>query len=67
MTNISHILAGPQQAARRARLQGGYGYKKGDTKMREYIDAFMIKMRKSGKLEALITEFMRPDQIKAAN
>jgi ABC-type amino acid transport substrate-binding protein len=45
----------------------GYGYKKGDTKMREYIDAFVSKMRKSGKLEALVTEYMKPDQIKAAN
>jgi len=45
----------------------GYGYKKGDTKMREYMDAFIDKMRKSGKLEALITEYMKPDQIKAAN
>jgi ABC-type amino acid transport substrate-binding protein len=45
----------------------GYGYKKGDAKMREYIDGFLSKMRKSGKLETLITEYMKPDQIKAAN
>lgn len=45
----------------------GYGYKKGDTKMRDYIDAFVAKMRSSGKLEALVTQFMKPDQIKASN
>lgn len=45
----------------------GYGYKKGDTKMRDYIDAFVAKMRSSGKLDALVTQFMRPDQIKATN
>jgi ABC-type amino acid transport substrate-binding protein len=45
----------------------GYGYKKGDTKMRDYMDAFVAKMRSSGKLDALVTQFMRPDQIKAAN
>ncbi len=45
----------------------GYGYKKGDTKMGQYIDGFVSKMRSSGKLDALITEYMKPDQIKAAN
>jgi ABC-type amino acid transport substrate-binding protein len=45
----------------------GYGYKKGDTKMRDYIDAFVGKMRSSGKLDALVTQYMKPDQIKAAN
>jgi len=45
----------------------GYGYRKGDTKMRDYIDAFVSKLRSSGKLEALVTEYMRPDQIKATN
>ena len=45
----------------------GYGYKKGDTKMRDYIDGFVAKMRSSGKLDALVTQFMKPDQIKAAN
>lgn len=45
----------------------GYGYKKGDTKMRDYIDNFVAKMRSSGKLEALVTQFMKPDQIKASN
>ena len=41
--------------------------RKGDTKMHDYIDDFISKLRSSGKLEALITEYMRPDQIKAAN
>ena len=45
----------------------GYGYKKGDTKMKDYIDAFVSKMRQSEKLDALITEYMKPDQIKATN
>jgi ABC-type amino acid transport substrate-binding protein len=45
----------------------GYGYKKGDTKMGEYIDGFVSKMRSSGKLDQLITQFMKPDQIKASN
>jgi ABC-type amino acid transport substrate-binding protein len=45
----------------------GYGYRKGDTKMRAYMDAFVSKMRSSGKLDALITQFMKPDQIKATN
>lgn len=45
----------------------GYGYRKGDTKMRDYIDAFVSKMKSSGKLDALVTQFMRPDQIKASN
>ncbi len=45
----------------------GYGYRKGDTKMRETIDAFVAKMRSSGKLEALMTQYMKPEQIKAAN
>ena len=45
----------------------GYGYRKGDTKMRDYVDGFVAKMRSSGKLDALITQYMKPDQIKAAN
>lgn len=45
----------------------GYGYKKGDTKMRDYIDGFVAKMRSSGKLDALVTQFMKPDQIKSSN
>jgi ABC-type amino acid transport substrate-binding protein len=45
----------------------GYGYKKGDTKMGEYIDGFVAKMRSSGKLDQLITQYMKPDQIKASN
>jgi ABC-type amino acid transport substrate-binding protein len=45
----------------------GYGYKKGDTKMREYMDAFVAKMRSSGKLDALVKQFMTADQIKATN
>jgi polar amino acid transport system substrate-binding protein len=45
----------------------GYGYRKGDTKMHDYIDGFVAKMRISGKLDALITQYMKPDQIKAAN
>jgi hypothetical protein len=35
--------------------------------MRAYMDAFVSKMRSSGKLDALITQFMKPDQIKATN
>ena len=45
----------------------GYGYRKGDTKMRDYIDGFVAKMRSTGKLDALVTQFMKPDQIKATN
>ena len=45
----------------------GYGYRKGDTKMRDYVDGFVAKMRSSGKLDALITQYMKPDQIKATN
>jgi polar amino acid transport system substrate-binding protein len=45
----------------------GYGYRKGDAKMRAYIDGFVAKIRSSGKLDALVTQFMRPDQIKATN
>jgi polar amino acid transport system substrate-binding protein len=45
----------------------GYGYRKGDAKMRDYIDGFVAKIRSSGKLDALVTQFMRPDQIKATN
>jgi ABC-type amino acid transport substrate-binding protein len=45
----------------------GYGYRKGDAKMRAYVDGFVAKIRSSGKLDALVTQFMRPDQIKATN
>lgn len=45
----------------------GYGYKKGDAKMRSFIDSFIAGLRGSGKLDALISEYMQPDQIKAAN
>jgi ABC-type amino acid transport substrate-binding protein len=45
----------------------GYGYRKGDGKMRDYIDGFVAKMRSSGRLDALITQFMKPEQIKATN
>jgi polar amino acid transport system substrate-binding protein len=45
----------------------GYGYRKGDTKMRDYIDGFVARMRSSGKLDALITQYMKPEQIKATN
>jgi len=44
----------------------GYAYKKGDTKMRDYVDGFMKKLRDSGKLQAIIKQFMTADQIKAA-
>ena len=44
----------------------GYAYKKGDTKMRDYVDAFMKKIRDSGKLDAIIKQYMTPEQIKAA-
>jgi ABC-type amino acid transport substrate-binding protein len=45
----------------------GYGYKKDDTKMAAYIDGFMKKLRDSGQLDALIKQFMTPDQIKATD
>jgi hypothetical protein len=35
--------------------------------MRDYVDGFVAKMRSSGKLDALIAQYMKPDQIKAAN
>jgi hypothetical protein len=35
--------------------------------MREYMDAFVAKMRSSGKLDALVKQFMTADQIKATN
>jgi ABC-type amino acid transport substrate-binding protein len=45
----------------------GYAFRKGDTKMAEYIDGFMKKMRDSGQLEALNKQFMRAEQIRATN
>jgi ABC-type amino acid transport substrate-binding protein len=45
----------------------GYAYKKGDTKMRAYVDGFMKKLRESGQLDAVIKQYMTADQIKAAN
>ena len=35
--------------------------------MRDYIDGFVARMRSSGKLDALITQYMKPEQIKATN
>jgi ABC-type amino acid transport substrate-binding protein len=43
----------------------GYAYKKGDTKMRDYVDGFIKKMRDTGQLTELINKFMTADQIKA--
>ena len=43
----------------------GYGYKKGDAKFGAYVDSFIAKLRSSGKLDQLITQYMRPEQIKA--
>ncbi len=45
----------------------GYAYRKGDAKMREYVDGFVKKLRASGELAALIKRFMTAEQIKAAN
>jgi polar amino acid transport system substrate-binding protein len=43
----------------------GYGYKKGDAAMAEYINNFMREMRDSGELDALVEEYMTADQINA--
>jgi ABC-type amino acid transport substrate-binding protein len=45
----------------------GYAYMKGDTKMRDYVDGFIKKMRDSGQLAALVKQYMTADQIKATN
>ena len=45
----------------------GYAYRKGDTKMRDYVDGFVKRIRESGELEALVKRFMTADQIKAAS
>ena len=44
----------------------GYGFRKGDAKMHAYLETFINNLRSSGKLDALIKEYMRPEQIKAA-
>jgi ABC-type amino acid transport substrate-binding protein len=44
----------------------GYAYRKGDTKMRDYVDGFVKKIRDNGELDALIKRYMTADQIKAA-
>jgi ABC-type amino acid transport substrate-binding protein len=44
----------------------GYAYRKGDTKMRDYVDGFIKKIRESGKLQSIIKEYMTPAQINAA-
>ena len=44
----------------------GYAYRKGDTKMRDYVDGFMKKLRDSEKLQSIIRQYMTPEQIKAA-
>jgi polar amino acid transport system substrate-binding protein len=44
----------------------GYAYRKGDIKMRDYVDGFIKKIRDNGELDALIKRYMTADQIKAA-
>jgi ABC-type amino acid transport substrate-binding protein len=45
----------------------GYAYRKGDQKMKEYIDGFTKKLRDSGELDKLIKTFMTAEMIKAVN
>jgi ABC-type amino acid transport substrate-binding protein len=44
----------------------GYAYMKGDTKMAGYVAGFTKKLRDSGQLGALVTQFMTAEQISAA-
>ena len=45
----------------------GYAYMKGDTKMRDHMDAFTKRLRESGQLAELIKQFMTDEQIRATN
>ncbi len=64
--NKLHVVPGVDKPLDIKACHVGYAYKKGDTKMRDYVDAFMKKLRDSGKLESVIKEYMTPAQIKAA-
>lgn len=45
----------------------GYAYMKGDTKMQNYINGFIKKLKDSGELAALNKQYLTVDQIKATN
>jgi ABC-type amino acid transport substrate-binding protein len=61
-----HVVPGVDKPLDIKACHVGYAYKKGDTKMRDYVDGFMKKLRDSGKLQSIIKEYMQPAQIKAA-
>jgi polar amino acid transport system substrate-binding protein len=61
-----HVFPGVDKPLDIKACHVGYAYKKGDTRMRDYIDTFMKKLRDSGKLGTIIKEYMTPAQIKAA-
>lgn len=45
----------------------GYAYMKGDTKMQNYINGFIKKLKDSGELAALNKQYLTADQINATN
>jgi ABC-type amino acid transport substrate-binding protein len=44
----------------------GFAFFKGDTKMKEYMDGIVKKLRESGDLQKLLTQYMTVEQISAA-
>lgn len=60
-----HVVPGVDKPLDIKACHVGYAYKKGDTRMRDYVDGFMKKIRDSGKLQSIIKEYMTPAQIKA--
>jgi ABC-type amino acid transport substrate-binding protein len=61
-----HVVPGVDKPLDIKACHVGYAYRKGDTKMRDYVDGFIKKIRESGKLQSIIKEYMTPAQINAA-
>jgi len=62
-----HIVPGRDKPLEVKACKVGYGYKKGDKKFGAYIDGFLNKLRNSGELQKLNSEYMKPEMIKATN
>jgi ABC-type amino acid transport substrate-binding protein len=61
------IIPGHNQPLDVRACRVGYAYMKGDQKMGDYVNGFMKKMRDSGELAKLNTQFMTAEQIRATN
>lgn len=61
------IIPGHNQPLEVRACKVGYAYMKGDQKMGAYLNAFMKKMKDSGELAKLNTQFMTAEQIRATN